>query len=140
MAAYSDFLEGVQTKATQLSASPFFKMTVPGRFKKHRTDRAGLCRADRYAYRVLPAKGFVHGHQLCVHRPYPAGIYALTCVDSCAPRARQRLVEFIRSLPGGRLKTAIAKLAAFAASLLVVLMVLYGVNLHIARRRSVWGL
>ena len=39
------------------------------------------------------------------------------------------LLSLIRSLPGGRLKTAIAKLAAFAASLLVVLMVLYGVNL-----------
>ena len=39
------------------------------------------------------------------------------------------LLSLIRSLPGGRLKTAIAKLAAFSASLLVVLMVLYGVNL-----------
>ena len=39
------------------------------------------------------------------------------------------LLSLIRSLPGGRLKTAIAKLAAFAARLLVVLMVLYGVNL-----------
>ncbi len=39
------------------------------------------------------------------------------------------LLSLIRSLPGGRLKTAIAKLAAFAASLLVVLTVLYGVNL-----------
>ena len=39
------------------------------------------------------------------------------------------LLSLIRSLPGGRLKTAIAKLAAFAASLLVVLAVLYGVNL-----------
>ena len=29
------------------------------------------------------------------------------------------LLSLIRSLPGGRLKTAIAKLAAFAASLLV---------------------
>lgn len=39
------------------------------------------------------------------------------------------LLSLTRSLPGGRLKTAIAKLAAFAASLLVVLMVLYEVNL-----------
>ena len=39
------------------------------------------------------------------------------------------LLSLVRSLPGGRLKTALAKLAAFAASLLVVLTVLYGVNL-----------
>lgn len=30
VAAYNDFLEGVQTKATQLSGISIFKMTVPG--------------------------------------------------------------------------------------------------------------
>ena len=35
----------------------------------------------------------------------------------------------MRSLPGGRLKTALSKLAAFGASLLAVLALLYGVNL-----------
>ena len=52
----------------------------------------------------------------------PSGIF-----DSPKMCIRDR--SLIRSLPGGRLKTAIAKLAAFAASLLVVLMVLYGVCL-----------
>ena len=35
----------------------------------------------------------------------------------------------MRSLPGGRLQTALAKLAAFGVSLLAVLALLYGVNL-----------
>ena len=39
------------------------------------------------------------------------------------------LLGLVRSLPGGRLKTALAKLAAFGASLLAVLALLYGVNL-----------
>ena len=39
------------------------------------------------------------------------------------------LLSLVRSMPGGRFKTAAAKLAAFAVSLLAVLTVLYGVNL-----------
>ena len=72
----------------------FSKRPYRVRFEKHRIDRTGLRRTNRDTHRLLPAERSVHGHQLCVHRPYPAGIYALTCVDSCAPRARQRLVEF----------------------------------------------
>ena len=94
VAAYSDFLEGVQTKATQLSGISIFQNDRTGYdLEKHRTDRTGLCRTDRYAYRVLPAKGLVHGHQLCIHGSYPVGGYAAACADSCTPRARQRFVE-----------------------------------------------
>ena len=39
------------------------------------------------------------------------------------------LLGLVRSLPGGRLQTALAKLAAFGVSLLAVLALLYGVNL-----------
>ena len=39
------------------------------------------------------------------------------------------LLALVRSLPGGRLYTALAKLGAFALSLLAVLALLYGVNL-----------
>ena len=39
------------------------------------------------------------------------------------------LLSLVRSLPGGRLQTALAKLGAFALSLLAVLALLYGVNL-----------
>lgn len=95
VAAYSDFLDGVQTKASQLSGISIFQNDRTGYdLKNHRINRTGLCRANGDTHRLLPTERSVHSHQLCVHRPYPAGIYALACVDSCAPRARQRLVEF----------------------------------------------
>lgn len=39
------------------------------------------------------------------------------------------LLSLVRSLPAGRLHTALAKLGSFALSLLAVLVLLYGVNL-----------
>ena len=130
VAAYSDFLEGVQTKATQLSGISIFQNDRTGYDLKNieRTAQvyAGLTDTPIEYY---PQKGL-----------YTAISYAFTDLILLAAMlllalilVRQErdsgLLSLIRSLPGGRLKTAIAKLAAFAASLLVVLMVLYGVNL-----------
>ena len=130
VAAYSDFLEGVQTKATQLSGISIFQNDRTGYDLKNieRTAQvyAGLTDTPIEYY---PQKGL-----------YTAISYAFTDLILLAAMlllalilVRQErdsgLLSLIRSLPGGRLKTAIAKLAAFAASLLVVLLVLYGVNL-----------
>ena len=130
VAAYNDFLEGVQTKATQLSGISIFQNDRTGYDLKNieRTAQvyAGLTDTPIEYY---PQKGL-----------YTAISYAFTDLILLAAMlllalilVRQELdsglLSLIRSLPGGRLKTAIAKLAAFAASLLVVLMVLYGVNL-----------
>ena len=130
VAAYNDFLEGVQTKAAQLSGISIFQNDRTGYDLKNieRTAQvyAGLTDTPIEYY---PQKGL-----------YTAISYAFTDLILLAAMlllalilVRQErdngLLSLIRSLPGGRLKTAIAKLAAFAASLLVVLMVLYGVNL-----------
>ena len=130
VAAYSDFLEGVQTKATQLSGISIFQNDRTGYDLKNieltAQVYAGLTDTPIEYY---PQKGL-----------YTAISYAFTDLILLASMlllalilVRQErdsgLLSLIRSLPGGRLKTAIAKLAAFAASLLVVLMVLYGVNL-----------
>ena len=94
VAAYSDFLEGVQTKATQLSGISIFQNDRTGYDLKNieRTAQvyAGLTDTPIEYY---PQKGFVHGHQLCIHGSYPVGGYAAACADSCTPRARQRFVE-----------------------------------------------
>ena len=93
VAAYSDFLEGVQTKATQLSGISIFQNDRTGYDLKNieRTAQvyAGLTDTPIEYY---PQK-LVHGHQLCIHGSYPVGGYAAACADSCAPRARQRFVE-----------------------------------------------
>lgn len=130
VAAYSDFLDSVQTKASQLSGISIFQNDRTGYDLKNieltAQVYAGLTETPIDYY---PQKGL-----------YTAISYAFTDLILLASMlllalilVRQErdsgLLSLIRSLPGGRLKTAIAKLAAFAASLLVVLMVLYGVNL-----------
>ena len=128
--AYSDFLDGVQTKASQLSGISIFQNDRTGYDLKNieltAQVYAGLTETP---IDYFPQKGL-----------YTAISYAFTDLILLASMlllalilVRQErdsgLLSLVRSLPGGRLKTALAKLAAFAASLLVVLMVLYGVNL-----------
>ena len=130
MAAYTDFLDGVQTKATQLAGISIFQNDKTGYDLKNIEATAkvyaGLTATEIDYY---PQKGL-----------YTAISYAFTDLILLAAMlllalllVRQErdsgLLSLVRSLPGGRLKTALAKLAAFAASLLVVLTVLYGVNL-----------
>ena len=130
MAAYTDFLDGVQTKATQLAGISIFQNDKTGYDLKNIEATAkvyaGLTATEIDYY---PQKGL-----------YTAISYAFTDLILLASMlllalilVRQErdsgLLSLVRSLPGGRLKTALAKLAAFAASLLVVLTVLYGVNL-----------
>ena len=130
VATYTDFLDGVQTKATQLAGISIFQNDKTGYDLKNIEQTAevyaglGATEIDYY-----PQKGL-----------YTAISYAFTDLILLASMlllalilVRQErdsgLLSLVRSLPGGRLKTALAKLAAFAASLLVVLTVLYGVNL-----------
>ena len=130
VAGYGDFLQSVQTKATQLSGISIFQNDRTGYDLKNieRTAQvyAGLTETP---IDYFPQKGL-----------YTAISYAFTDLILLASMlllalilVRQErdsgLLSLVRSLPGGRLKTALAKLAAFAASLLVVLTVLYGVNL-----------
>ena len=130
VADYGDFLQSVQTKATQLSGISIFQNDRTGYDLKNieRTAQvyAGLTETP---IDYFPQKGL-----------YTAISYAFTDLLLLASMlllalilVRQErdsgLLSLVRSLPGGRLKTALAKLAAFAASLLVVLTVLYGVNL-----------
>ena len=130
VAGYGDFLQSVQTKATQLSGISIFQNDRTGYDLKNieltAQIYAGLTETP---IDYFPQKGL-----------YTAISYAFTDLILLASMlllalilVRQErdsgLLSLVRSLPGGRLKTALAKLAAFAASLLVVLMVLYGVNL-----------
>ena len=130
VAGYGDFLQSVQAKATQLSGISIFQNDRTGYDLKNieltAQVYAGLTETP---IDYFPQKGL-----------YTAISYAFTDLILLASMlllalilVRQErdsgLLSLVRSLPGGRLKTALAKLAAFAASLLVVLMVLYGVNL-----------
>ena len=130
VAAYPEFLQSVQTRAGQLAGISIFQNDATGYDLKNieRTAQVYAGMEDT-EIRYYPQKGL-----------YTAISYAFTDVLLLASMlvlalilVRQErdsgLLGLVRSLPGGRLHTALAKLAAFAVSLLAVLAVLYGVNL-----------
>lgn len=130
VAGYSEFLDGVQTKATQLAGLSIFQNDESGYdLKNIEVTAAVYAGLGETAIDYFPQKGL-----------YTAISYAFTDLILLASMlvlalmlVRQErdsgLLSLVRSLPGGRLQTAVAKLGAFALSLLVVLALLYGVNL-----------
>ena len=130
VAGYGAFLDSVQTKAAQLAGISIFQKDSTGYDLKNievtSEVYAGL---NDTVIDYYPQKGL-----------YTALSYAFTDLILLAAMlllalllVRQErdsgLLALVRSLPGGRLQTALAKLGAFALSLLAVLMLLYGVNL-----------
>lgn len=130
VAAYPEFLDGVQARAAQLAGISIFQNDETGydmeNIELTASVYAGLGDTPIDYY---PQKGL-----------YTAISYAFTDLILLAGMlllalllVRQErdsgLLGLVRSLPGGRLKTALAKLVAFGASLLAVLALLYGVNL-----------
>ena len=127
---YGDFLDSVQTKAGQLAGISIFQNDETGYDLKNIEVTAAVCAGlGETAIDYYPQKGL-----------YTAISYAFTdlillvsmLVQALLLVRQERdsgLLSLVRSLPGGRLQTALAKLGAFALSLLAVLALLYGVNL-----------
>ena len=129
VAGYSEFLDSVQTKANQLSGISIFQNDETGYdLKNIEVTAAVYAGLGETAIDYYPQKGL-----------YAAISYAFTDLILLASMlvlalllVRQErdsgLLSLVRSLPGGRLQTALAKLGAFALSLLAVLALLSGVN------------
>ena len=130
VAGYGDFLDSVQTKAGQLAGISIFQNDETGYdLKNIEVTAAVYAGLGETAIDYYPQKGL-----------YTAISYAFTDLILLASMlvlalllVRQErdsgLLSLVRSLPDGRLQTALAKLGAFALSLLAVLALLYGVNL-----------
>ena len=130
VAGYGDFLDSVQTKAGQQAGISILQNDETGYDLKNIEVTAAVCAGlGETAIDYYPQKGL-----------YTAISYAFTdlillvsmLVQALLLVRQERdsgLLSLVRSLPGGRLQTALAKLGAFALSLLAVLALLYGVNL-----------
>lgn len=130
VAGYDNFLESVQTKAGQLASISIFQNDESGYdLKNIEVTAKAYAGLGEMAIDYYPQKGL-----------YTAISYAFTDLIMLASMlvlalllVRQErdsgLLSLVRSLPSGRLQTALAKLGAFALSLLAVLALLYGVNL-----------
>ena len=130
VAGYPQFLEDVQAKAKQLSGISIFQNSQSG-YDLENIDKTAAVYAGMGDVQInyAPQKG------LYTALDYPFTdlilLAAMLLLASLLVRAERDsgMLAFVRTTPGGRLKTAAAKLGALAVSLLAVLVLLYGVNL-----------
>lgn len=130
VAGYGEFLDSVQTKASQLAGISIFQKDKTGYDLKNieltATVYGGL---QEIPIQYTPQKGLY----TAISYPFTDLLLLAAMLLLALILVRQErdsgLLSYVRSLPGGRLQTAIAKLTAFAVSLLLVLSMLYGVNL-----------
>ena len=130
VAAYPEFLAGVQARAGQLAGISVFQNDETGYdLANIELTAAVYVGLGDTSIDYYPQKGLY----TAISYPFTdlillAGMLLLALILVRQERD-SGLLALVRSLPGGRLKTALAKLAAFAVSLLAVLALLYGVNL-----------
>lgn len=130
VANYPAFLQEVQSKAAQLSGISIFRENSDGYNQKniHKTAKvyAGM---KQVPIQYAPQKGLI----TALDYPFTDWILLAAMLLLTSLLVRQErdsgMLHVVRSTPGGRLKTAAAKLITLALSMFVVLMVMYGVNL-----------
>ena len=130
-AHYADFLRQVQNQAAQLAGISIFQQSPSSGYN------AQVLQATARAYAGLEKTELCYYPQQGVLAALEAPFTDLFLLAAMLVLAlflvRQErdsgLLQLLGSLPGGRLHTAAAKLAAFGVSLLAVTALLYGANL-----------
>ena len=130
VAAYSEFLDEVQNKAGQLAGISIFQNESTGYdLKNIQLTAQAYSELKQVEIDYYPQKG------LYTALSYPftdllllAGMLLIALLLVRQERD-SGLLSVVRSTPAGRLKTALSKLVASGLSLLLVLVLLYGVNL-----------
>lgn len=130
VAGYPQFLEDVQAKAKQLSGISIFNSGKSG-YDRANIDKTAAVYAgmSSVAIQYAPQKGLFTA--LDYQFTDLILLAAMLLVASLLLRQERDsgMLNLLRSMPGGRMHTALAKLGALAVSLLAVLLLLYGVNL-----------
>lgn len=130
VAGYPQFLEEVQAKAEQLAGISIFKNSKSG-YNQKNIDKTAQVYAGmgNVKIRYAPQKGLF----TALDYQFTDLILLAAMLLMASLLVRQErdngMLSILRSTPGGRLKTALAKLAALALSMLAVLIMMYGVNL-----------
>lgn len=128
--AYPEFLAEVQTKTNQLAGISIFQNDSTGYDMRNiELTAAVYAGMEGTVIDYYPQKGLY----TALSYPFTDLLLLASMLLLALLLVRQErdsgLLCLVRSQPAGRLKTALAKLAAFALSLLAVLTLLYGVNL-----------
>lgn len=130
VAAYPNFLQEVQAKADQLSGISIFQ-NHGGGYNQRNIDKTAEVYAGMGHVKIeyVPQKGLF----TALDYQFTDMILLVAMLILASLLVRQErdngMLQVVRSTPGGRLKTALAKLVVLASSMLVILLLLYGVNL-----------
>ena len=127
---YDAFLDSIEAKAAQLSSISIFAESKSGYDLANIQATASAFRDMRgIPIHYYPQKGLMTALDFALTDV--VAVFAMLLIATVLVRTERDggLLALVRSTPSGRLDTAAAKLAAFALSLGVVLLGLYGVNL-----------
>lgn len=131
VAGYDGFLDEIDEKATLLSQISIFADSAGDGYAQQNIRRTAQAYEGMRGLRIdyAPQKGLMTA--LNFAWTDVAALFAMLALASVLVRDERDggMLALIRSTPGGRLRTAGAKLAALAAVLMAVLLLLYGVNL-----------
>lgn len=129
---YPQFLQEIQNKAVQLSGISIFQQGTSSSYN----NKIIQATADAYAgMGQIPLCYFPQqGIYTALQYPFTDSILLASMLLLALFLVRSErdsgLLQLVRTLPGGRLRTALAKLAALAVSMLAITALLYGVNLY----------
>ncbi len=130
VANYSDFLKDVQEKAIRLSGLSIFQ-NEQSDFERESILQTAEVYENLQGTRIdyYPQKGLYTAISYAFTDLFLLAAAALLALLLVRQERDNGLFSLIRTLPDGRLVTAVVKLEAFAISLLAILLVFYGVNL-----------
>lgn len=128
--AYPEFLADIQAKTNQLAGISIFQNDSTGYDLRNIEQTASVYAGmEGTVIDYYPQKGLY----TALSYPFTDLLLLAAMLLLALLLVRQErdngLLCLVRSMPAGRLKTALAKLTTFALSLLAVLVLLYGVNL-----------
>ena len=130
VAAYPQFLQEVQTKASQLAGISIFNSEKSGydqaNIQKTAAVYAGM---SGVSIQYAPQKGLFTALDYQFTDLILLAAMLLVATLIVRQERDSGMLHLVRSMAGGRLKTAFAKLGALAFTILAVLLLLYGVNL-----------
>lgn len=131
VSAYPQFLADLKTKAESFSSISIFQNAADdfSRANIQKTVQAYAGMQDAVEISYEPQKGLVTA--LDYQLTDLVLLASMIFVSGLLVREEREsgLVQFIRSMPGGRMKTAAAKLGTLPLTMMAVLAMLYGVNL-----------
>ena len=131
VSAYPEFLSDLQAKAQQFSGISIFQNATDN-FSRANIQKTAQVYKDMEGMvdiRYAPQKGLVTALDYQLTDLILLAAMILTASLLVRQERESGLVHLIRSMPGGRLKTALAKSAVLSVTMFAVLLLLYGVNL-----------